>query len=199
MAPSRVFRSDRLISENKAITKRQDGTRMRHVQNPIPPQQKAEVCRFGAPPWLLRSARPNAFVPWLGSEFRAISANMVRVTATGELLVRSPAITSPTVMTRQTGFAFLPSRHQHFPDLSRSQRRGVNTADLPAGRRTEIWQFCHQAPCHQSSSSISYSGGALPRDSTTAAPDNLPSSGSIFSNCTLNRQSAPKSYRNSID
>ena len=26
-----------------------------------------------------------------------------------------------------------------------------------------------------------------------------PSSGSIFSNCTLNRQSAPKSYRNSID
>jgi hypothetical protein len=36
----------------------------------------------------------------LGSKFRAISANMASMTATRELLVRSPAITRPTIMTR---------------------------------------------------------------------------------------------------
>ena len=44
------------------------------------------------------------------------------------------------------------------------------------------------------SSSNSYSAGASPRDSTIVGLDIFVPSGSIFSNCTSNRQSAPKSY-----
>jgi len=53
---------------------------------------------------------------FLGPEFRAVSTNMASVTATGELLVRSAAITGPTIVAGQLGLSLLPSRHRHFPD-----------------------------------------------------------------------------------